>query len=346
MRPPRTSRTIKALAAAVAAGSLLVAGAGCGAGSSAPKGGDRTVTIAQYQGIQSWLTQVAIAEGFFKSRGIDAKSVVVQSGPAAMAALASGAVDLVTADTPLTGPLMTQGKKLTILTGAHDTVFSLMGSSHAKFPNADKGFPAVMHDLKGKKVGVYALGSTAQYEVEALLAAAGMSKNDVQFQVTAGIQASLSALKAGQVDAAIISPPGQYLAEADGSTMLVDLRKPLVGATGDPAIARIAGTLDDFIWSTQKWANQDPELTDKVKAALVEAGTWIKDPANLDKLRTDVADFGLPPGDAAQQTEFLKGAVSVFDTDIDKTALEAWMDFVVSTGVMPDPIPIEEYLHN
>lgn len=343
----------KRLAAIALTAFVGAAAAGCSSGgsntsstaaadsgsSSAPQ---TSITIAQYQGIQSWITQVAVEGGFFAKHGIQAKTVTLQNGPAATAALATGDVQLIVADTPLTGPLMTKGTKLAILTGAHKVVFSLMGASHKSFPHASQGFPAVMHDLKGKSVGVYGLGTTAQFEVQALLQAAGMSKDDVKFQVTPGIPASLAALQAGRVDAAIVSPPAQYLAQKNGSTMLVDLREKQPGLTG--SLARIAGQLDDSVWTSQQWLNGHKDAAKRIQDALVETDTWMHDPANLDKVLQYVSDFGVPQGSPTEQKAFLQDALKVITTQVNRDALNAWMDFVVSYGLIPKSIPMSDYL--
>jgi len=300
--------------------------------------------IAQYQGIQSWITQVAIEAGIFKKHGIDAKAVAVQTGPAAMAALANDSVQLAVADTPLTGPLMEKGTKLTILTGAHDVVFSLMGAKGVSFPHKADGFPKVMQDLKGKNVGVYGLGTTAQFEVQALLEAAGMQKDDVNFQVTPGIPASLAALEAKTVDAAIISPPGQYLADQSGAQMLVDLRKPIPGLADSTPIGGIAGKLDDLVYTTQKWADANKAAAKKVQDALVETDKWMHDSANLDKMLPYLKDFGLPEGGKSVQEKFVQDALPVITTNVSAKALNAWMTFVVKYGLLTKEIPLSDYL--
>jgi len=347
-RSSRTKRQFASLGVVLCAG-LVAAGCGSSSSSNVPQthtSGAATqptaITIAQYAGIQSWITQVAIAGGFFKKNGIDATGITVNSGPQATAALATGDVQLIVADTPLTAPLMAKGTKLAILTAAHRVVFSLMGAPGQKFPHASEGFPAVMQDLKGKSVGVYGLGTTAQFEVEALLAAAGMSKNDVTFEVTPGQAASLAALDSGRVDTAMVSPPAQFLAAKSGAQMLVDLRQHVPGLGG--AIGAIAGQIDDGVWTSQAWLSGHKAAAKEVQTALVEAGKWIADPANTAKLLSYVANFGVPAGSSTEQLQFLRASVPVITTTVSRSALNAWMNLVVTYGLIPKAIPISQYL--
>ena len=63
------------------------------------------------------LVELAVEKGFFKEAGIDAKTVTVAHGPAAVTALASGSVDVATNAPEVFLALAGKGQSLKLIAG-------------------------------------------------------------------------------------------------------------------------------------------------------------------------------------------------------------------------------------
>ena len=135
-------------------------------------------------------------EGFFKEAGIDAKTVTVAHGPAAVTALASGSVDVATNAPEVFLALAGKGQSLKLIAGQSRQLGVLAVRPGLDVP---ANFPDSVQALKGKKIGVTALSSATQYLAIAMLNAAGLDATDVEF-IAVGAGAP-QALVARHVDA-------------------------------------------------------------------------------------------------------------------------------------------------
>lgn len=167
------------------------------AGSAA--GQNRPVKVA-YSAISAgigglWLTH---EQGIFKKHGLDSSLIYFRSGTTAAQALLAGEIDF---GHLAPGPMMAawaQGADFVwIGTTVHKMVFTLVAE------------PAIMRgeSLKGKKIGITRIGSAADLAVRAALEHFGLTSKDVSLISMGGIPDILTGLRAGAVQAAILSPP-------------------------------------------------------------------------------------------------------------------------------------------
>ena len=93
------------------------------------------------------LVELAVEKGFFREAGIDAKTVTVQHGPAAVTALASGSVDVATNAPEVFLALAGKGQSLKLIAGQTRQlgVFAVRPGL-----DAPAGFPDSVKALKGK----------------------------------------------------------------------------------------------------------------------------------------------------------------------------------------------------
>jgi NitT/TauT family transport system substrate-binding protein len=142
-----------------------------------------------------WLTH---EQGIFKKHGLDSSLIYFRSGTTAAQALLAGEIHF---GHLAPGPMMTawaQGADFVwIGTTVHKMVFTLVTE-----PSITRG-----EGLKGKKIGITRIGSAADLAVRAALEHLGLSAKDVSLISMGGIPDILMGLRAGAVQAAILSPP-------------------------------------------------------------------------------------------------------------------------------------------
>jgi NitT/TauT family transport system substrate-binding protein len=180
---------------------------------SAAAAQNRPVKIA-YSAISAgigglWLTH---EQGIFKKHGLDSSLIYFRSGTTATQALLAGEIQF---GHLAPGAVMTawaQGADFVwIGTTVHKMVFTLVAE------------PAIARGeaLKGKKVGITRLGSAADLAARAALEHLGLTTKDVSLISMGGIPEILTGLRAGAVQAGILSPPFSTAALEAGYRRLV-----------------------------------------------------------------------------------------------------------------------------
>jgi NitT/TauT family transport system substrate-binding protein len=142
-----------------------------------------------------WLTH---EQGIFKKHGLDSSLIYFRSGVTATQALLAGEIQF---GHLAPGPVMTawaQGADFAwIGTTTHKMVFTLVAE-----PAITRG-----EALKGKKIGITRIGSAADLAARAALEHLGLTTKDVSLISMGGIPEILTGLRAGAVQAGILSPP-------------------------------------------------------------------------------------------------------------------------------------------
>ena len=190
------------------AGLALVAALGGGAAAQ-----NRPVKIA-YSAVSAgigslWLTH---EEGIFRKHGLDSSLIYFRSGTTVAQALIAGEIQF---GHLAPGPMMTawaQGADFAwIGTTVHKMVFALI--TEPSIRNAE--------GLKGKKIGITRIGSAADLAARTALEHLGLSAKDATLVGMGGIPEILAGLRAGAVQAGILSPPTSTLALDLGYRSLV-----------------------------------------------------------------------------------------------------------------------------
>jgi len=162
--------------------------------------------------------------GFYKEKNLDVEITQFRGGPATQEALAAGAIDISTIAPGAAG--------LAIAKGVQEKIIAL------SVPPTPQGWyilvPASspiksMSELAGKTVGITQKGSLTDFWVQRAAAKAGITVQTVPL----GATAVAPALKAKQVDAAILWPVFSYKGLANG-----DFRSIVnLGATVEPSVS-------------------------------------------------------------------------------------------------------------
>jgi len=156
----------------------------------------RTAYSALSAGIGTlWLTH---EDGHFRKHGLDSNLIYIRGGSTAVQALLAGEIHFGhLSPAPMLTAWVQGADFVWVGTTTHQMVFTLLAD-----PSIAKG-----PDLKGKKIGITRIGSASDLAVRAALEQFGVNPKDVTMIALGGIPEILAAMRAGAVQAGILSPP-------------------------------------------------------------------------------------------------------------------------------------------
>ena len=212
-----TRRTVIAAACAAAAmtfGPMSFA-------QQAPEKKDVTIAV----GCKSlyYYLPLSIAEqlGYFKDEGLNVKIVDFQGGSRSLQAVVGGSADVVSGAFEHTISMQAKKQPMTafVLQGRAPQLALVVSNKTMKDYKQ-------LSDLKGKKVGVTAPGSSSQMVANFILKKGGLGPKDVAFIGVGSSSGAVSAIRSGQIDALINLDPVITILLKNGDAKLVaDTRK-------------------------------------------------------------------------------------------------------------------------
>jgi NitT/TauT family transport system substrate-binding protein len=312
---------------------MLVPLAACGSSSSDSAKSTETVTITYYPGTMVSLPiYVANEEGLWAKHGIKVKTTTTKDGTTAVAALASGSLDLAINLTESFMILRDKGQAVEAVVGAVGYAAStIVARKGADTPHAGS-FPGALKDLVGKKVGVAALGGMSQLQVESLMKTNGLDPAAVDFvAIGAAPPATLGALKAAQVDFVVTTEPQPTLAAEQG-----------VGQT----VLKLSDVPEMNPWIFNAYFGQSNNLKDhpkkfeNFKAAYDEAIKFIQDPAHRDEVVKIATEVTKLPENVART--LLDSEADRYTADVSAPAVENVSQFLVSNKVISAPVTYDD----
>ena len=223
------------------------------------------------------------SKGIFEKHGLKVNIIGIPAGPQATQALLTGGVDIM--GNSVSNTLLAQAKLtksgssdriLGILQGESGLHYSLMGQSSITWPRQGD-VKAIMEALKGKTVGVTAIGADTQQVVEGLLKMHGMDPKSVTFIAVASGASAYAAFEAKHVDTIVGWAPTQTVLSDKGGKMLIDFRKGDAGPSFSPWTVLTYQAMKSNI-------EKSPGKFTAFQKAIEEATAFAKDPTNLDEL--------------------------------------------------------------
>ena len=172
---------------------------------------------ASYPGIAGYNIPfwVALDGGEFKKAGLAVDPVMISGGSKSMQALLSGGLDFA----HVSGGVSVQAN----LSGADVTILATAANSMSAGVIAAKDVKT-FHDLRGKKIGIASFGGNNDIGLRFAFKKNGINPDkEVTFLQMGGERNRLTALERGAIAATIMSPPGLFVAEAQGYNRLGDL---------------------------------------------------------------------------------------------------------------------------
>ncbi|MDD2846649.1 MAG: ABC transporter substrate-binding protein [Rhodoferax sp.] len=261
---------------------------------------------------------LTIAEqlGYFKAEGLDVTIVDFAGGSKALQAVVGGSADVVSGAFEHTINMQFKGQPMRafVLQGAAPQI--VLGVNPKTMPNFK-----TLADLKGKKVGVSAPGSSTNVMVNFALAKVGLKPSDVSIIGVGTGNGAVAAMRSGQIDAMSNLDPVITLLQRSGDLKIVsDTRKVAESEKvfGGPMPA-------GCLYAPQAFIDKNPATTQALTNAMVRALKWIQNAGAADIIKAVPEGFLL--GDRAVYIDaFLaaKGALSPDGMIPDKGAQTAF----------------------
>jgi NitT/TauT family transport system substrate-binding protein len=277
--------------------------------------------------------QIAKAKGYYKAEGLDVEFQVGKGGADVAKQVAVGNADLGggIGDTalivranglPVRGVALLGGKSLTAL-----------------YVRKDTGIKSIA-DLKGKNIGVLAFQDTTYYNLLAMMASAGLKKDDASVQAV-GPAGIVQLMIAKNLDA--ISGVPEWAAAIEAAQIPLD-RYPIDSifpamaqaiVASDKAIAERPKAVQGFVRATLKgiadiMANPEQASRDYVAAVPQHAG---KEKV-MEAIMRRYVEQVYAPADGFKLGQF------------DKARMEKVQKFYIDNGIVEKAVPIDETFTN
>ncbi len=260
--------------------------------------------------------------GYFKAEGLEVEIKDLVGGSNALQAVLDGAADVVSGAYEHTLNLQNQGQffQAFVLQGRAPQM--AMGVSNRNLPAYQS-----LTDLRGKKIGVTAPGSSTNMMANLVLARAGLKASDVSFIGVGNSVGALNALRLGQIDAISNVDPVMTQLEQKGEVRIIADTRTLKGTQevfGGPMPAAC-------LYAPMAFVRKYPGTVQALTHAVVHALKWLQTAGPSDLMKVIPESYFL--GDRALYlTSFIKVREAMatdgrFPEEGAKTALNALSSF-------------------
>src|SRR5262252_9152719 len=269
-----------------------------------------------------WPIHIGIRKGFFQSAGINVDLVFAQSNASVIQQLAANSIN-VSVGSGLVDPIRAVEKGAPV---------ALIRIETQKPPYALLAKPAIksMADLKGKVVSVGGPKDITRIFFERMLAAGGVVPRDVDLIFAGATSARMAALQSGAADAALLTTPYNFHAEAAGYRNL--------GMTAEMVDLPFSGVSVNRTWASRNMKTAQTYLATYSKAIL-----WLEDPANRrEAVDIMLAVSSLKPEDVEKSYDFLNDG-QFFETTgaISRAKLGKVLEALQELGDIPRTMPAD-----
>jgi NitT/TauT family transport system substrate-binding protein len=210
---------------------------------------------------------IAESLGYFKAEGLDVTIADFAGGSRALQAMIGGSADVVSGAFEHTINMQTKGQRLRafVLQGRAPQI--VLGINPKTMPN----FKTVA-DLKGKKLGVTAPGSSTNVLANFVLAKAGLKPSDVSIVGVGAGSGAAAAMRSGQIDAMSNLDPVITLLVRSGDMKVVSDTRVVAEADKIFGGPMPAGCL----YAPQSFVDKNPATVQALTNAIVRANKWIQ----------------------------------------------------------------------
>lgn len=277
--------------------------------------------------------------GYFKTEGLDVEISDFAGGARALQAVVGGSADVCSGAYEHTINLQSKNQffQAFVLQGRAPQI--ALGISTKTMPDYK-----TLADLKGKKIGVSAPGSSTNMVANLVLSRAGIKASDVSYIGVGTAAGALAALRSGQIDAMSNTDPVMTMLEQKGDVKIVSDTRTLKGTAevfGGPMPAACLYAPMDFV-------QKNPNTCQALANAIVHGLKWLQTAGPGDIIKTVPESYLL--GDRAlylASFNKVREAISLdglLPEEGAKTALKALASFEPS--VKPDKIELAKTYTN
>lgn len=277
--------------------------------------------------------------GYFKAEGLDVEISDFAGGAKALQALMGNSADVVSGAYEHTINMQAKNQFIQsiVLMGRAPQI--ALGVSAKALPQY-KGIA----DLRGKKIGVSAPGSSTNMVANLVLSRAGLKASDVSFVGVGTGAGALAALRSGQIDAMCNTDPVMTMLEQKGDVRIISDTRTLKGTQevfGGPMPAACFYTHAEFV-------KNNPNTCQALANAIVRGLKWLQTAGPSDIIKTVPETYLL--GDRAlylASFNKVREAIAldgIIPDDGPRTALKALASFEPS--IKPEKIDLAKTFTN
>ncbi len=209
--------------------------------------------------------------GLYQKHGLDIELIAFQGGSQLIQAMLAGDLPLALSEGVTVLASNVRTPSLFFIAGVVNTFpFTILAKAEIKTPA----------DLRGKKIAISRFGSSSDVAVRSAVERYDLKpERDVIILQIGGQAERFAALRAGVVDAAIVSPPFNLVGRRLGFNDLIDMSEQGVPYAHQQIVAR-----KDFL-------DRQPDLALRFLRATVEGMGYWKDPSRQEAVTLNVAKF-------------------------------------------------------
>ena len=245
---------------------------------------------------------IAETQGYFKAEGLEVTIADFAGGSQALRAVVGGSADVVSGAFEHTLNMQAKGQKLRAFALQGRAPQIVLGVNPKTMPNYK-----TVADLKGKKIGVTAPGSSTNVMANFVLAKAGIKPADVSIVGVGAGSGAVAAMRAGQIDAISNLDPVITLLQRSGDLKVISDTRILAEADKVFGGPMPAGCL----YAPQAFIDKNPGAVQALANAMVRADKWIQGAGAADIIKAVPENYLL--GDRAVYIDAFmaaKGALS------------------------------------
>ncbi|HVE53372.1 MAG TPA: ABC transporter substrate-binding protein, partial [Ramlibacter sp.] len=269
----------------------------------------------------------------FKAEGLDVEIFDFVGGTRALQALMGGSADVVSGAYEHTINMQSKNQYIQafVLQGRAPQI--ALGVSSKAMPNYRS-----VADLRGKKIGVSAPGSSTNMVANLVLSRAGVKASEVSYVGVGTSAGALAALRSGQIDAMSNTDPVMTMLEQKGDVRIISDTRTLKGTQevfGGPMPAAC-------LYAPLEFVQKNPNTCQALANAIVHGLKWLQTAGPSDIIKTVPESYLL--GDRAlylASFNKVREAIALdgmLPEDGAKTALKALASF--EPTVKPDRIEL------
>jgi NitT/TauT family transport system substrate-binding protein len=248
-------------------GALLCASLSGASNAQAPEKSKVTIAVGGKNLLYYLPLTIAEQLGYFKAEGLDVTIVDFAGGARALQAVVGGSADVVSGAFEHTINMQAKGQAFTAFALQGRAPQIVLGINPKTMPN----FHGVA-DLKGRKIGVTAPGSSTNVMANFILARAGIKPNEVSIIGVGASSGAVAALRAGQIDAiSNLDPVITILQRSNDLQVISDTRDV------DEAERVFGGPMPaGCMYAPTGFVEHHPNTVQAIANAIVRANKWIQ----------------------------------------------------------------------
>jgi len=270
-----------------------------------------------------WPIYIGSEKGFFGKRGIELDVVTTPSNAAMQQQIAAGALDIgVSGGSPDPIRAVNQGAPAVILR---------VDSAASPYALVSKADIRTVADLKGKTISLDGAKGITRAYLDRIVAPAGLKPGDFDLIFQGATPARFAALQSGAADAAMLTSPFNFHAEALGFKTLV-------------LVADVVKDIPFGVTSANRpWVLAHKDAARKFQDAYIEAVQWFYDPDNRrEALAIMLRNGSMKEADVARTYDFFRQLGFFNRSDaVSRKHIENIMDVLVGFGDIEKRFEVE-----